>query len=70
MDTEAIGTYAGAVWQALNEAESLGIKQIRKITKLKVNEVYAGLGWLAREGKLLIAPDPKDEKEVIVTLMR
>lgn len=70
MNTEKIGEYAGAVWQALNEAESLGVKQIKKITKLKDKEVYAGLGWLAREGKLLIAPDPKDEKEYIVTLLR
>lgn len=70
MDIETIGTYAGEIWQALNEAESLGVKQIKKITKLKDKEVYAGLGWLAREGKLIIAPDPTDEKEFIVTLMR
>lgn len=70
MNTETIGSYAGDIWQALNEAESLGVKQIKKITKLKDKEVYAGLGWLAREGKLIIAPDPKDDKEFIVTLIR
>lgn len=70
MNTESIGTYAGEVWQALNEAESLGVKQIKKITKLKDKEVFAGIGWLAREGKLVIAPDPADEKEFIVTLLR
>lgn len=70
MNIDEIGKYAGEIWQALNEAESLGIKQIKKITKLKDKETYAGLGWLAREGKLIIAPDPKDEKEMIVTLMR
>lgn len=70
MNTETIGSYAGQIWQALNEAESLGVKQIKKITKLKDKEVFAGLGWLAREGKLLIAPDPQDDKEFIITLMR
>lgn len=70
MDIETIGSYAGDIWQALNEAESLGVKQIKKITKLKDKEVYAGLGWLAREGKLIIAPDPNDEKDFIVTLVR
>ncbi len=70
MNTENIGSFAGEIWQALNEAESLGVKQIKKIAKLKDKEVYAGLGWLAREGKLIIAPDPNDEKEFIVTLVR
>lgn len=70
MNTESIGNYAGAIWQALNEAESLGVKQIKKISKLKEKELYAGLGWLAREGKLIISPDPEDEKEFIVTLLR
>lgn len=70
MNSETIGVYAGEIWQALNEAESLGLKQIKKIAKLKDKELYAGLGWLAREGKLIIAPDPNDEKEFIVTLIR
>lgn len=70
MNIETIGNYAGEIWQALNVAESLGVKQIKKITKLKDKEFFAGLGWLAREGKLIIAPDPDDEKEFIITLMR
>ncbi|MCM1294837.1 MAG: winged helix-turn-helix domain-containing protein [Muribaculaceae bacterium] len=69
MNIEAFGNYAGAVWQALNEAEALGIKQIKKITKLKDKEVFAALGWLARENKIEIAPDPADEKEYIVSLV-
>lgn len=68
MNVEEIGCYAGAVWNALNEAEALGVKQIKKITKLKDKECYAALGWLARENKIVIAPDPKDEKEMIISL--
>lgn len=41
----------------------------KKITKLKDKEVFAALGWLARENKIEIAPDPADEKEYIVSLV-
>lgn len=70
MNAEAIGNYAGAVWQALNEADALGVKQIKKITKLKDKEVYAAFGWLARENKIVMAQDPEDEKEMVVSLIR
>ena len=70
MDIETIGIYAGQIWQVLDKDESLGVKQIKKIAKLKDKEVYAGLGWLAREGKVVIAPDPDNEKEYIITLVR
>ncbi len=70
MNTETIGEYAGAVWQALDKANAMGIKQIKKATKLKDKEVYAAIGWLAREGKLMIDADPEDAKELIITLER
>ncbi|MDE6276798.1 MAG: winged helix-turn-helix domain-containing protein [Muribaculaceae bacterium] len=70
MNTEVIGTNAGAVWTALNTADALGVKQIKKMTKLKDKEVYAALGWLAREGKVNIVPDSEDEKELIVSLVQ
>lgn len=44
MNTETIGTNAGTVWTALNTADVLGIKQLKKITKLKDKEVFAALG--------------------------
>lgn len=69
MNTEIIGTNAGTVWVALNNADALGLKQLKKITKLKDKEVYAALGWLAREGKISIDTDPEDEKEIIVSLI-
>ncbi|WP_289289767.1 winged helix-turn-helix domain-containing protein [uncultured Muribaculum sp.] len=67
MNIDTIGTNAGSVWNALNEADALGLKQIKKITKLKDKELYAALGWLAREGKILIA-EGEDEKGLIVSL--
>ncbi|MCC8114386.1 MAG: winged helix-turn-helix domain-containing protein [Bacteroidales bacterium] len=70
MNTDTIGLNAGQIWQALNEAEAMGIKQLKKVTKLKDKEVFAAIGWLAREGKLMIDVDPEDPKELIITLER
>lgn len=68
MNIETIGTSAGSVWTALNEADALGVKQLKKITKLKDKEIFAAIGWLAREGKININVDPADEKDYIVSL--
>ncbi|MDE6927821.1 MAG: winged helix-turn-helix domain-containing protein [Muribaculaceae bacterium] len=70
MNVETIGVNAGTVWNALNEAEALGLKQLKKITKLKDKEVIAALGWLARENKVTIDVDPEDAKELIIALVK
>ena len=55
MNVETIGLWAGAVWNALNENDgALGMKALKKATKLKEKELYAAIGWLAREGKVSI----------------
>ncbi len=69
MNAETIGVNAGLIWNALNEGNTLSVKQLRKATKLKDKEVFAALGWLAREGKVALAVDTKDEKEINVTLI-
>lgn len=70
MNTETIGTWAGLLWNALNEADVLGTKQIKKITKLKDKELYAAIGWLAREDKIEIQESPENPKEVLITLVQ
>lgn len=70
MNSDTIGANAGAIWQVLNEAEAMGLKQLKKVTKLKDKEVFAAMGWLAREGKLMIDVDPADPKEYIISLVR
>lgn len=67
MNTDTIGMNAGLVWNALNEADALGLKQLKKITKLKDKEVYTALGWLARESKVNIV-ESEDGKELIISL--
>ncbi len=69
MNIDTIGYNAGLLWNALNEAEALGLKQIKKITKLKDKELYAAIGWLAREDKLLIAEDAEN-KDLIISLAK
>ncbi|MCM1522250.1 MAG: winged helix-turn-helix domain-containing protein [Muribaculaceae bacterium] len=69
MNTETIGQLAGCVWAALNEAEALDAKQLKKMAKLKnERELYAAIGWLAREGK--VAFTPGDDKEVLISLVQ
>ena len=67
MNVEVIGSWAGKVWTALDAVESMDLKQLRKVTKLKEKEVYPALGWLGREGKLNIT---ENEGEVVVSLAR
>ena len=50
---ELIGTNAGLDWNALNEGGKMSVKAVKKATKIKTEkDVYAALGWLAKEGKL------------------
>lgn len=60
-----IGENAGLVWNSLqNGAQE--IKAIKKATKLKNEELYLALGWLAREGKLAFSVN---EKEITIELV-
>lgn len=60
MNVEVIGSWAGLVWSALNESGKLTVKVLKKATKLKEKDLYAALGWLAREGKITIAETETD----------
>lgn len=62
MNIELIGTWAGEVYTALEKSEThiLGLKQLKKATKLKKDEIMAALGWLGREGKIVITMNDED----------
>lgn len=70
MNTDTIGMNAGLVWNALNDAQAMGLKQLKKATKLKEKEMFAAIGWLAREDKINIQADDKDPKELILSLVQ
>lgn len=65
MNIESIGTWAGEVYKALENSDvhTLGMKGLKKATKLKKDELMAALGWLGREGKIAIATN--DEEDVV-----
>jgi hypothetical protein len=50
--TEEFGFNAGRVWKALNMYGSLTETQLIEETSLRENEVFAAVGWLARENKI------------------
>ncbi|MCH5241746.1 MAG: winged helix-turn-helix domain-containing protein [Muribaculaceae bacterium] len=68
MNIESIGTWAGEVYQALEKSDThiLGMKELKKATKLKKDEIMAALGWLGREGKIVIA---MNDEEIAVNLV-
>ena len=51
MITTKIGENAGLIWNAL-QSGALTLKALKKATKLKNDDLYLALGWLAREGKV------------------
>ena len=51
MITTKIGENAGLIWNAL-QGGALTLKALKKATKLKNDELYLALGWLARENKV------------------
>ncbi len=62
MTIETIGTYAGEVYKALETEDThiLGLKQLKKVTKLKKDELMSALGWLGREGKIVLTENDED----------
>jgi len=62
---ETFGVNAGRIWSLLDEKGRQNIKDVKKATKLTDKNLYAALGWLAREGKIRLE---EEEKELFVSL--
>ena len=60
-----IGSNAGLVWGALQNGAQ-GLKALKKATKLKKEELFLALGWLAREGKISFT---EAEADTIIALV-
>ncbi|NDW10753.1 winged helix-turn-helix domain-containing protein [Dysgonomonas sp. 520] len=63
---DLIGANAGTVWEYLSEKGEKTVKEIKTATKLTEKDLYAAIGWLAREGKIEIK---KIEKELSISLI-
>lgn len=57
---EKAGITAGKIWETLNGTEGMTLKQLKKESKLVYNDLFLGLGWLAREQKITVTEDGKD----------
>lgn len=63
---EKFGINAGRLWTILDEAGRQNVKDLKKSSKLTDKDLYAAIGWLAREGKI----DLEEEgKELFVSLI-
>ena len=53
VNAESVGFRAGDVYQALAAADkALSVAEIAKAAKIGTEEVYVGIGWLFKEGKI------------------
>ena len=50
--TENVGANAGKVWTTLDMHGPLTFTNLLKNTRLSLNDLYAAIGWLARENKI------------------
>ena len=66
MLNEKFGINAGLVWNLLSEKGPLNVKDVKKGTKLTEKDLYAALGWLAREEKVNFTDQ---DGELIISLM-
>jgi len=51
-NNKQIGTFAGKIWNMLNESGPLNQKEIIENIKLENFEFYLGIGWLIKENKI------------------
>lgn len=64
---EKIGSDAGRIWKVLDENGEKSVKDLKKVVKLTDKEIYAAIGWLAREEKLSFK---EEEKELFIGLVK
>ncbi|PHS32661.1 MAG: hypothetical protein COA95_02605 [Methylophaga sp.] len=58
---DSIGNAAGALWKYLDKNGASSATKIVKETKLDAKDVQRAIGWLAKEGKLVIVTKGRTE---------
>ncbi|WP_022949315.1 winged helix-turn-helix domain-containing protein [Methylohalobius crimeensis] len=58
---EDIGVAAGRIWQCLDRVGDASPSKLAAETGLSTKEIQRAVGWLAREGKLIIERDGRTE---------
>lgn len=57
--TGEIGKLAGRIWKIIDIWDEVDITSIKKLSGAKDNQIYSGIGWLAREEKIEIDKNQK-----------
>lgn len=57
---ENIGMNAGKVWAILDDEGSMSEPALKKAVNLTFKDLYAALGWLAREEKINLEKKGRD----------
>ena len=62
--TPKIGADAGKLWSVLTMKKEIDISSVAKLAKIREQDAYYALGWLAREDKIetKVVPTPKENK--------
>jgi len=63
---EEIGETSGKIWRTLSEKGEMPITRLRKASDLGPTPFLLGLGWLAREGKVVFR---SEENKTVVSLI-
>lgn len=50
--TEKVGAVAGKIWKILDIWEEADLETIKRLTSDEEKDIFAALGWLAREDKI------------------
>lgn len=56
---DEIGTAAGTIWSALNLRGEMSLKDLKEQTGLKTPLADWAIGWLAREGNVVLLADKR-----------
>lgn len=58
---DLVGTASGTLWTYLDKNGAVSVSKITKETDLDAKSVQRAIGWLAKEGKLVIATKGRTE---------
>ncbi|MDA0835870.1 MAG: winged helix-turn-helix domain-containing protein [Planctomycetota bacterium] len=58
---DTIGLAAGQIWQYLHDQGPAAVSKLVKDLDLTRDQLMQGLGWLAREDKILIQEGPRSK---------
>jgi len=57
--TGEIGKIAGRIWKIIDIWEEVDMSSIKKLSDAEEEQIYSGIGWLAREDKINLTDDQK-----------